>query len=555
MSSVLSGLFSRSTSKSKAGVTADSRAALYRSIPALAPALQYIRESGELLPEVIHAELLPEISPLESCLGRAISESRFDGEIRQPYAYPHEQIALYMALRACEVLNANDPWWMEWSTSGRDFITPSEHRIAGRPANSAEEVVRMVWIKTLFRAALALPIGYLVSHTSWRVKRDGMAWNPAEQDMAEYRQTHDAHPEVFVMRSIIDARTVSHAAFRRLFPESLIGIPGLSFALADFFSSAPTPSNPLYLAWHNAMHFFFYERTYRRLPFWWVTLINHHFCRSETYRPISCVVLDTSGETDWAPPDRSVQPQSPAASPPDRNSTSGDPSSDVVPVGSPSRLADSTFTHNGAAAPPTGPSTSPLPGVQPDTGLSPIAEIPPSHVSPDTERGATPADGIQTVFDVQPEVSARYSHRPASATEPPALAELTLLALADFSDRVSRNLVKVNCKGAVLQKHDGRVYLVYPLFFRQLSEFLGRPEASPDALQQVFTQDGLLVSEEGQIWEHHFEIRPPGASRRLGKLRALPLSDLGAELLYPQAGAVADNDSLVPLGTPEAANA
>lgn len=553
MPSVLAGLFSRSESKGKSPSPAEARSALYRSLPALSPALQYIRDSGEILPDVVHAELLPQLAVVEACLGRPISESRFDGEIRQPFAYPHEQIALYMALRACEVLNANDPWWMEWSTSGREFITPSEHRIAGRPAVNAEEVVRMAWIKTLFQAALVLPIGYLVSHTSWRTRRDGMAWNPAEEDMAQYRATHEAHPEVFLMRSIIDPRTVSHAAFRRLFPASLIRIPGLSFALADFFSPVPTPSNPFYLAWHNAMHFFFFERAYNRLPFWWVTLINHHFCRSETYRPISCVVLDTAGETDWSPPSRSRETNAPAASVPEPQAPS-DPSVSLSPVAAseasvPPALSDSP--------PPPLPSAPPVvvsPQLQPEVSRSDAPEElshPPPVGSADSE---SLLEGIQTVFD---EHIDRPRQDPISvhSARPPALSELTLRGVADFSDRAARNLVKINCKGAVLQKYDGTVFLVYPLFFRQLSEFMGAPDATADALQQAFSDDGLLLSEDGQLFEHYFEIRPPGATRRLGKLRALPLSDVGVDLLFPKARSVPDNDSLSPLGVPDTAHA
>lgn len=524
MPSVLSTLFPRGTPKGKSPPPSEIRSDLYRSLPALAPALQYIRDSGEILPEVVHEELLPELAVVEACLGRPISESRFDGEIRQPPAYPHEQISLYMALRACEVLNANDPWWREWSTSGRDFITPSEHRIAGRPAINAEAVVRMAWIKTLFRAALVLPIGYLVSHTSWRTKRDGMAWNPAEEDMAQYRAIHEVHPEVFLMRSIIDPRTVSHATFRRLFPTLPIRIPGLSFALADFFSPVPTPSNPLYLAWHNAMHFFFFERTYNRLPFWWVTLINHHFCRSETFRPISCVVLDTAGETDWSPPDRSGETKAHTAAAYERHAPS-DPSGALSAVVASEASVPSPVSESELSPPPAEPAES-----------EPLLE------------------GVQTVFDKHTDPS---SPDPISVqpTDPPALSELTLRGVANFSDRAARNLVKINCKGAVLQKYDDTVYLVYPLFFRQLSEFMSAPDATADALQQAFADDGLLLSEDGQLFEHYFEIRPPGAARRLGKLRALPLSDIGVDLLFPKARAVVDNNSLVPLGVPETTHA
>ncbi|MEI2419314.1 hypothetical protein V6O07_03505, partial [Arthrospira platensis SPKY2] len=173
-------------------------------------------------------------------------------------------------------------WWREWSTSGRDFIKLGKHMIAGLPAISPEQVLRVEWMRVLFRAALCMPIGYLVSHTSWRVNTTGMGWSPADEDLPTFEELEGGTAKVLRIGTALDPRTVSHATYRRLFPNPLLRVPGISLALCDFFSARPNPSNPLYRGWHTAMHYFFYERFYPRLPFWWVTAINHHFCRSET---------------------------------------------------------------------------------------------------------------------------------------------------------------------------------------------------------------------------------------------------------------------------------
>ncbi|HRP04889.1 MAG TPA: hypothetical protein PLV87_08260, partial [Opitutaceae bacterium] len=94
---------------------------------------------------------------------------------------------------------------------------------------------------------------------------------------------------------------------------------------------------------------------------------------------------------------------------------------------------------------------------------------------------------------------------------------------------------------------------VYPLFFRQLSEFIQRPEATPEKLQAALSSDGLLVVKDGEPVEAAFEIRPAGSPRRLGKVRGIPLTPLGEHYLYPEGSKLLDNDVLVPL-TPRPAS-
>ncbi|HRP04888.1 MAG TPA: hypothetical protein PLV87_08255, partial [Opitutaceae bacterium] len=137
------------------------------------------------------------------------------------------------------------------------------------------------------------------------------------------------------------------------------------------------------------MHYFFYERFYPRLPFWWVIAINHHFSRSETYRQISCEISLADGETDWVPP----------------NHRSGSPSSVADP----------------APAPHVAAPAAPAPGV--------IAA-----------QAAPPEESL---------LSGGSSHPPsAPAVAPPRLSALTVAAIRDFRDRCARNMVIANDKGA-----------------------------------------------------------------------------------------------------------
>lgn len=464
---------------------------LYLENTNLRPVLEHHKATSEMAPEFVLGVFLPDLFPVESCLGRPLSESSFEGDLTRIDCYAHEEISLYVALRAIEALHANDAWWRDWSTSGRNFINPTDHMIAGRIADSPEQVLRVEWMRVLFRACLCMPLGYLVSHTSWRVHKDGMGWNPADEDLPDFERLEGGTAKVLRIASVLDARAVSHATYRRLFPDRTLRVPGISLALCDFFSSRPNPSNPLYRAWHTAMHFFFYERFYPRLPFWWVSAINHHFVRSETYRPITCEISMADGETDWAPPNHR-SPTEPALDQP-----------------------------------------APNPAVASPVASTPTPPVPASPSLPE---------------EPVPPVTPPASELPATPTPaPPRLSPLTLAAIRDFRDRCGRNMVIANDKGAVLQKHAGSLHLVYPLFFRQLSEFIQRPEATPEALQAALAADGLLVLSEGEPVEAAFEIRPAGAPRRLGKVRGIPLTPLGQQYLYPEGTKLPDNDALVPL--------
>lgn len=481
---------------------------LYRGTPRMQAVGHRSLASHCLSQNLVIQELLPEWFPVLQCLGPELCKSRWDGELKRNFCHEHEEISLYVALRAVESLNANDASWMEWSSGGRGIFDPSFQKVAGI-ATSPEDLFRLQWLRTLFRAALTLPIGYFVSHTSWRVTRSGMAWNPVEEDLPAFERIQDGKAEVFRSGAVIDARLVSYGVFLRIFPPSPIRVPGLSLAVCDFFSSRPDPSNPLYRAWHTAMHYFFYERHFTKLPFWWVTCINHHFVRSETYRPIpnTCELRPTDGETDWVPPQHRARGGDGQQSQVGTLAPGEDPADDSEPSSSATVIA---------------------PG--PNPGL------PPEHEpeTPAVDSSSAPEEEI------------------AQDPVPEPLSELTEIALGEIELQRSVGTIGVNCKGAIMQKHAGVLFLVYPLFFRVLSEKLNRPEATPEALEASFQGDGLLSLSDGELLEYAFEIRPPGAPRRLGKVRAVPLSERGATALWPEASALADNDALIPMGAPKA---
>ncbi|HRP04887.1 MAG TPA: hypothetical protein PLV87_08250 [Opitutaceae bacterium] len=237
------------------GISPDNRARLqrlYLENTNLRPVLDDHKATSEMAPEFVMSVFLPDLFPVESCLGRPLSESRFEGDLTRVDCYAHEEVALYVALRAIEALHANDPWWRDWSTSGVGIIDPKAHSFAGRTAASPDQVLRVEWMRVLFRASLCMPVGYLVSHTSWRVHKDGMGWNPADEDMPEFERLEGGTAKVLRMASVLDARPVSHATYRRLFPRRALRVPGISLALCDFFSPRPNPSNPLYRACHTA---------------------------------------------------------------------------------------------------------------------------------------------------------------------------------------------------------------------------------------------------------------------------------------------------------------
>lgn len=445
----------------------------YANDERLMPVLAYAKETGELAPSFIEKVFLPDLFFIEQCIGQNLSVSRFEGELARPDCIAHEEMALYFSLRAVEALNANDNWWLAWSTDGEDFIKPADHLVAGHRAVNAAEVVRTEWMKVLFRAVQCLPIGYMVSHSSFRAKEQGMQWNPGDEDLSQFEKAEGGTAKLFRVPTVIDARAVSHAVYLRLYPGPRIRIPGLSLAVTDFFSMRPHPSNPLFKAMNTAMHFFFYERFYPKLPFWWVTFINHHFIRDQKYRPISCEVGIGDGETDWAPADH--------------------------------------------------------------------RRMPSGEVDKDAE-----AQEISAVISTEDASLADRSH---SATAPSVakLTPVTVRAVENVRQRAGRNELIANDKGAVVQKHGGVLYLVVPLFFRQLSEFLNRKDSTPETLEEAFVHDGLVVSDDGVAIESAFEIKPEGATRRLGKVRAVALTQLGVRLLYPQGEKLPNNTALVPL--------
>lgn len=328
-----------------------------------------------------------------------------------------------------------------------------------------DEAWRIAWLRTLFRCTLCLPIGYMVSHTSFRGAADSSSWSPASEDMVDYvnrcgRVT--AHRLSARNEPVqLAARLVSFSTYLRLFDRAPAEIPMLSLFEADFFSDRPSKRNPLYVAFNNAMKHVFYDRFYLKLPFWWVLALNHHFIRDESYVPVECIVTANAGK-EWR---------------------------ELVDI---------------------------------------ETEVDINKESTDSEE-ASPATATQ-------------DRQPSTVTD--SFLPLVSRCLAISRSKIESDEFKANCRGAVFQRHSGVVHVVVPVFFTQLQELLNRPGVTSAHIHQGFVQDGLLAVDSVDAPETNFEIRPAGSTRRLGKVRALPLSDLGLKALFSNSGEMPDNPDL-----------
>lgn len=197
------------------------------------------------------------------CLGPALCESRVPGSVHREQPVSHTQLALTVASQTLFILNA-DSSYRAWQQGQSSEITA-------------------LWSRTAWRYALTLPVGYVVSHHSVRINAN-TSWNPALEDFAEFA----SGPAFDVLDSArtLAAPSLAFATYHRLFPNDLPAEPMLGFALADAFSAAPNPDNPLASSLRRALQKVIAPHRHMAYPYWWVLLHNEQLVHRDDFRPL-----------------------------------------------------------------------------------------------------------------------------------------------------------------------------------------------------------------------------------------------------------------------------
>jgi hypothetical protein len=223
------------------------------------------------------------------CLGPALCESRIPGTLHREQPVSHVNVALSVAAQSVFIITADSSYraWQQAQSSG----------------------ITAIWSRAMWRFALTLPLGYVVSRHSVRVNTNSPTWNPALQDLPEY--TNGPAFNVLDSARSLAASTISFATYYRLFAEDIPTDPMLSFALADAFCATPNPDNPLAGAFRRALHKVVAPHRHLRYPYWWVLLHNEQLAHRDDFRP-----LHINAPAAGAPP---TSPPAPTANRPSRS--------------------------------------------------------------------------------------------------------------------------------------------------------------------------------------------------------------------------------------------
>jgi len=426
---------------------------------------------------------LPDIQPVENCLGSDLCHSRWHGFGSRPGLADHLEVSVYVALRTLETLNF-EGYWKKWSGLSKHSL-PKGSDLSPEALASLDAEWHRSWLKTAFRCALCLPIGYLISQTVIR-GHAGRApgWSPIEQDLDDYISKFGEVTFSTSETERISPKLVSVCTYHRLFDLSHArGVPMLSLAFADFFRDKPSIENPIAIAFHDALKHCFYDRIYDRLPYWWCLLLNHHFLYDEDYVPVSCTL-----PSEFAPKPRLI--------------TRGT-ELDTQPVSSPS------------------PSASDVPE-------APSMAFSDSQTSPDSDVLLSPSPD-------------------SSGDSPRSLSPLTQRCIQNCIASVASGDYRINTGGALFQAVNRHVYLVVPLFWQTLAADLAQPGVTAETIHQRFVADLLVCPASSESEEATFEIYKAELNKRLGKVRGLPLTALGLRLLFPNGFTYGNNPDLRPL--------
>jgi hypothetical protein len=287
--------------------------------------LTYEEKTSHIESDELDFEYLPEFAPYQRCIGEELGRSQIAGTFHQPDVVHNLELTLYVALRSIEELNAKNALWHRWSGRPKDVIPDEDPELM-------EEVWRRTWLRTLFRVALCMPLGYLVAQTAFRSdKPNAPRWSPASLDYEDY-EAKWGKPLVHPSEITLAPRPVSYAAYIRLYGANSDNIPMLSMAESDFFADRPNEHNPLAICFARAIRHIIANREHLQLPFWWAFAINHVRVADPDFVPLASnirtrkslrAVSKVSPETQ-----DTMQPQTPK---PDEPSTSAKtPGSPIV---------------------------------------------------------------------------------------------------------------------------------------------------------------------------------------------------------------------------------
>ena len=242
-------------------------------------------ESKQLLPTtMVDEELLPQLTPIVLCIGDELARGIHRGALETRAGVPHLELSTYIALKSVLTLHSTRAW-EAWS--GMDEHIRQKELLTDEDKNFEKESVKLHWYKTMMTLALALPIGYMHSHTYARTTESELSWTPAVDNLSDYTTTPEKLLFVETKRDI-SPKQISQRVHHRLFDQPP-NIGGLLNAEMDFWSPGPNKDNPFYKSMKRALtqalkHYELVNPI--NLPFWWVGLYNQ-MLRSDDFVPLS----------------------------------------------------------------------------------------------------------------------------------------------------------------------------------------------------------------------------------------------------------------------------
>lgn len=201
---------------------------------------------------------------VQRCFGDALFNSRIPGAIHREQPISHAGVSLAVATQSMFILNG-DSSYRAWQQGQSTDITRA-------------------WSRALWRYALILPVGYVVSRHSVRASSSAPSWNPALNDLTDYAAQQPF--SVLDSNRTLSASSIAFATFQRLFPDAASFDSMLAFAVADAFSPQPNVDNPIASAFRRALHKVISHHRHLVYPYWWCFLHNDHLAQRDDFRPL-----------------------------------------------------------------------------------------------------------------------------------------------------------------------------------------------------------------------------------------------------------------------------
>jgi hypothetical protein len=435
--------------------------------------------------ETFDRTFMADLHRVEACMGPALFRGRYPGHPDQSRVH-HCIASVVFASFAMARLK----------TSGKLNPWTSDHGLVGEP----------LWRRLVWRLALVLPVGYIVSDHA--LKGDCVSWNPAIADLPT-GLSMALHPS----NRTVAPKPVSLATYLRLFPsDALPSDPMITFAVIDAFAERPNRDNPLADAILATARMFASEHQHLSFPYWWNSLLNDavHGTALSTHvlSPLASTRTSIEDTRLAAPPTRDVA-RAAAAPPP---TPVPPPSPTAVPS---SVSTDAPFEPARVPAPPPAPAPAPLPAPTP-------THIPPHPVA------VTPPRAPPVVANSDDELI----HR----------------ALQTVRHAVANALLRVNGSGATFHVLNGRLHMVAPGGVNRIADHMAAPGEAPalaPRLLAALQSGGWLDREPSGDWETRWTLRNQSRPR-LVVMRLYRFSADAQAWLYPSGLRFSDNADLVP---------